>query len=779
MRLSLTTFSDALVVVVLSVVFAVCFLFWRLCAPFYFDPTPGLDGGRIVSFRQYDPHSGGDVLFSRNELNALQRFPQVLDGTAAFALRSAGLSDSQGLPAEATAADVSPDFFRVFGVDFAGRSLFSHGHGAENLAVVSFSCWQRLYRSRRDIVGSIVTVNGKPVQVAGILPKDVHWPGYLFPADPDIFLLWNDVPEAQAGQLSYGLVGRLAPGSSTAAASTALQAVLDNERSPYVHGTVEAKTLDMRARQTGRWLFVLLGCGVVLLVGVSLNIAVLLLGRTIQTINGWIVRKALGAGTARLIAALLGQFLPVSLLASGLGVALAFVLRELVLSDTSTVIPMAAGDNPIAAAAGFAVLLVLGSSAVCLAGPLLAIKRQDVASLLRSVPSESVGARKLSRFLILAQIGITACLVVVAAPVIEQYQKKDLLDLGFNYKNLWVVELDRVPWQTGAGAGIGEDLAIVERRLRSNPDVQAVAAANMISFLAPGSATVKVVGRGSANPDQEVRIAQARISPEYFQTLQMPLEGHPPRAPDEVVVSRSFAHRFWDGAAIGRRFAIGPTEYTITGVVAADRMNDLSGSGLPAIYYSLEDASTCATCALEDASRWPSLVMRSGLPAATVASVVKAALSPLDAPPLFRIHSMEALRANELAVPRLLAEIFVFLAGLLVVVSFVGVFAGVSCDMNRRRHETAIRVALGARRTRIVRQRLAELSWVVVPGVAVGGIAGYYLLQGAHELLEVQSVEFSSVAIGMAAVLIVAGLAALIPTWKGSGGNPAAVLKSI
>jgi predicted permease len=779
MRPARATLSDVLVVVVLSVVFAVCFLFWRLCAPFYFDPTPGLDGERIVLFRQSDPRTGDNpVHFSRNELQALQRFSQVLDGAVALAREPAVLSDAQGLPAVATAAEVSPGFFRVLGVDFPGRNLFVRGQGAESLAVVSFSCWQRLYRGRRDMAGSIVSVNGKPARVAGVLPADVRWPAVLFPAEPDVFLLWHDVSEAQAEQPTYALVGRLAPGSSAAAASTALRTVLDNEHAAYVHGAVETKTLDARTRQTGRWLFVLLGCGVVLLVGVSLNVAVLLLGRTIQTMNGWIVRRALGAGTARLVASMLAQVLPVSLLASALGVVLAFVLRELLLRDTSSVIPSAGADNPISAAAAFAILLVLGTSAVCVVGPLLAIRKQDLPSLLRSAPSESMAARKFSRVLILAQIAITACLVVVAAPVIDQYRKKEFLDLGFNYRHLWTVELDRLPWQLGASAGIDEQLAIVESRLRSNPAVEAVAASNTAPF-AFGSAAFHVVGRGSANPVQDVRIAQVRVSPEYFQTLQMPLEGRPPRAPDEVVVSRSFAHRFWNDAAIGRRFAVGPTDYTITGIVAADRMNDLSGTGLPAIYYPLEEASNCATCASERASRWPSLVVRSGLPEVAVASLVKAALSPLDAPPLFRIRSMEELRSNELAVPRLLAGVFVFLAGLLMVVSFVGIFASVSCDMNQRRHETAIRVALGARRNRIVRQRLAELSVVVLPGLLAGGVAGFYLLQRAHDFLQVQAVDFSSVAGGMGAVLVVAGLAALIPTWKGSDSNPAAMLKSI
>src|SRR5262249_9979251 len=155
--------------------------------------------------------------------------------------------------------------------------------------------------------------------------------------------------------------------------------------------------------------------------GVSLNVALLLLGRTIQTINTWIVRRALGAGTLRLVAGLFAQFLPVCLLASGLGVVLALVLGQLVLGNTSGLIPRGVGDNPIAAAAGFAVVLALASSAVCVSGPVVAINRQHMASLLRSGRSDSA-ARKLSRLLILAQIGTTACLIVVAVPVIQQYR---------------------------------------------------------------------------------------------------------------------------------------------------------------------------------------------------------------------------------------------------------------------------------------------------------------------------------------------------------------------
>lgn len=252
----------------------------------------------------------------------------------------------------------------------------------------------------------------------------------------------------------------------------------------------------------------------------------------------------------------------------------------------------------------------------------------------------------------------------------------------------------------------------------------------------------------------------------------MRLKGRPPEDAGELAISESLARRFWASAdqALGERLSIGLKTYTITGI-AGDRVTgSLSLDKPQAVYYPLGKVSP---------RWWPFLLIRSTLSRPALTREVRSIVSLLGDPRLVvRIQSMTELRANQLSTPRLLAGIFVFLAGLLAVISVVGVFATVHREMSQRQREIAIRTAFGARPRTVCRQMLSEVALVCLPAVALGSVAGYRLLARTHELLGVKSLDLLSAGLAVTAALAVVALAALLPIRKAASANASDLLRT-
>jgi putative ABC transport system permease protein len=273
-----------------------------------------------------------------------------------------------------------------------------------------------------------------------------------------------------------------------------------------------------------------------------------------------------------------------------------------------------------------------------------------------------------------------------------------------------------------------------------------------------------VVSAREAEAGREAVVRTAAVG--YFDVMRIPLvagrqfdRGDDAGATPRAVVSQTFAAQLFPSQnAIGRHVwldaARQPRE--IVGVVSDVKHRALDDPPLPTVYLS----------ALQTPSRSSSVVIRSARPDADLIAMVREEVARLDGNlPVYGARAMADLVRVSPGVParRVLTATFVTFAALAVVLGTIGLFGVAAHDAARRRQELALRIALGADPSRIVRATLAQGAWIVAAGLAVGGVLSIGAARVVSTLV-MSPQAFDIVSIGVAAVILVAaGIAAVLP----------------
>jgi predicted permease len=229
------------------------------------------------------------------------------------------------LPQRTTAAEVSRDFFAVFGVSAAlGRTFLPEEHQpGEVAAVMGYGLWQRAFGADPKAVGKTIHLSGIACHVVGIAP-----PGFHFPGGTELWIPLEVFPDDSTRSAhNYAVAGRLKPGVSITSAQAELDTIARRLEQQYPesnrdHGVSVVSLQQQLVGNVKPALLILLGAvGFVLLIACG-NVANLLLARSAARSREMAVRAALGAGRGRLMR----QVLVESLLLSGLGGAVGLLL---------------------------------------------------------------------------------------------------------------------------------------------------------------------------------------------------------------------------------------------------------------------------------------------------------------------------------------------------------------------------------------------------------------------------------------------------------------------
>jgi len=128
-------------------------------------------------------------------------------------------------------------------------------------------------------------------------------------------------------------------------------------------------------------------------------------------------------------------------------------------------------------------------------------------------------------------------------------------------------------------------------------------------------------------------------------------------------------------------------------------------------------------------------------------------------------------------------RILAWLAGgfgvLAALLATIGVYGVISYLVLRRRHEIAIRLALGAGRTRVARLILRDIAMLLVVGLVLGGALAIAIASGASSLLFGLSPRDPTTLVEAAGVLATIGfLASSLPAFAASRVDATAALRS-
>lgn len=683
-------------------------------------------------------------------------------GTAAYATRVSQMNlTTGGEPRQIAVAHVTPSFFDVMGVGaIAGRTLHaSDERGDRLLVVLSERTWRAIFGADPAIVGRTVRLDGAPMEVAGVVPSTAG----LGTIEADA---WTPLPlpDGRARTRAYYIrgVARLAPGVSRETANQELAVIMARAAAdfPASNRAVSARADDFRETLTGpvrESLFALIAGAALLLIVAGINLAGLLVARTLHRAKEIGIRRALGASRPRLWSQLATEHLTLALLGGLLGVAAA----SMMLGTVAGLAPEGAWHPDRALPAAQVLLAALGLSLVMglAVAALPAWRATSPARPMLSHARGSTATRATSRAragVIAAQVALTVLLLVVAALVGSSLARVLRIDPGFAVDGRLVadVSLPRGRYDRDASVRLFE--AAVERA-RALPGATGACAVNEMPLENGGGMTW--VAQGTT---RMVLATHKSVTAGCFDVLGVPLvRGRLTRTPEReqaVVLSESMARSLWaDGRdPIGQQVHMGlPTGplMTVVGVVGDIRN------------VTLERAAGNQVWMPHDLGYFaPSrLVVSASTPPASLAAPLGGILRDLDPElALANVRTMEDIVGKATAPRRFVLSLLGGFAVIALLLSAVGIYGVLAHAVGQRAQEIGIRRALGATTAQITRAVAGPVGVAIAAGAAAG-LAGAW---GVSSIVAGLLYGVSATDAGVyAAVALFVGLTATAAAW--------------
>jgi putative ABC transport system permease protein len=717
----------------------------------------------------------------------------VFSGVAAWYESTANLSGS-GEPERLASARVTDNFFDVLGVQPASGRTFSAGDdrfGEPGRAILSEEFWHRRFGGDPRVVGRTVRLDGKPVEVIGIVTG-----ASAFPADVDLWMPTQFEPEeftdAQRGARWLRVLGRLKPGASFPQANddVARVAQLIATRDPRHNTGYSAFARDFRESIIGEYrrpLFVLLGAvGLVMLV-VCANVAGLMVARTAARETEIAVRAAIGAGRTRIVRQLVTEALVLALAGGALGFALGVVGTSLLVRFAPPDIPRLGdvGIDGVVFAFSFALAVVTGV-AFGLA-PALQASRHDVRSRLQAESRGAAGrfgSVRIRRALVVSELAVAIVLLVCAGLLLRSFAKLQSVDPGFHASGLTAFTVTLPMTRYERLQDQRQFLQQAMEGLGAIPGVERVAASFGLPLTQTRFQLTFTIDGKDGEPTNEPR-GQVRVaSPDYFAAMGIPLlEGRTFTAQDHwdsppvVVISQELARRYFpNGDAIGRRIETGWRREghtlggEIVGIVGDVKHFSLAADAPPA-YYAAAD-------------QWPTdemtFVVRGAAGMTVTAASLLGVIRNLDPElPIFDATTGESLVDASLAQPRFYLMIIAAFATAALLLSAIGVYGIIAYTVRQRTREIGVRMALGASARQIVRMIVGEGLLLAALGATLGIVVALALAGQITELLFGVSGRDWVTLVSVSLVLLTAAIVAcVIPARAAARLGPQDALRS-
>lgn len=694
------------------------------------------------------PSSPGDYTDYHDRTTSFRAFASMRRGDP---LNLTGSGD----PERIEGVRVGAEFFEVLGLQpLAGRTFGRNDTG--RVVVIAASLWQRRFGSDPAISGRVISLDGAPATIVGVMPAWFRFPAspelpraFGFATVPEIWSLDTLTPEQRRrrGGKSIAMIGRLRDGVTAEMAETDLTTIASDlaRNYPDSNAGCTMRFVSLREQLVGplrsTLLLMLVAVGFVLLIACA-NVANLLLVRATTRHRELCVRQALGATRGSLVAQIVVESVCLAVLAGAVGLLLGWwILKVLLASQPATMaaLSQASVSWPVVLAT-FAVALVTGLVFGLL--PAWHATRRSALEGLRDGARGTVGSRRgrrLRNALVVAEVAVALLLLIGTALLVQTFAQLMRVKTGFRTDGILTMEiaLPRSAYQGPAAAGFFDALLA---RVTMLPGVEAAGVTSTLPLTGTEIlALATIEGQPRPVPGREVIADYRVVTPGYFRVMGIPIidgdllpEHTRADGPRLAVINETMARTCWPGtSALGRRLKLAAYDqdapwYTVLGVVGDTRHTGLDSAPRPQVYVHQR----------HDPYEQMTLVIRTtGAPLAMVPAA-RAAVSLIDPnQPVSRISSMDEVVASSVAERRFHMIIVAGFAALAAVLSLVGLYAVVSFSVAERLQEMAVRVALGARPGHLLALVLTDGLRLAGGGIAIGIIAAFVLTRYLEALL--------------------------------------------
>lgn len=697
---------------------------------------------------------------------------------------------ANGTPIATGWVNVSPDFFRVLGVQPAlGRGFLpaEDAPGSDQVIVVSHRFWKEHLGGGPEVIGRKLQVGDAICTIIGVLRENQTLPAYL----------WNDVYRPLAYRVDpkepwlpmLTLIGRLRPGITRAEATRALDAVkvpTPDAMRGWQQNDHAALTSLQEVNRLFRpdiyWIMVgAVGC---LYAIACLNVSNLLLVRMLGRRRELSIRLALGGGRRRILRLLLIECGIVALAGALAGTLVANWLFPLLLNAAGNA--QAAPDWTRWTLGGRTLVMLAGcAGATCLLialVPAIRLLRADVNDGLKdggAALGESPTLARLRGAFVVTQAAFALVLLAGAGLMIRTFHQFQRIDLGFEPAHRIKVRLGFPNDYPHESTAFLQRLREIQTLFQHQPGV--VAAGFGDDVLLPGYSYPSQTLAGPHG--SQVRAAMMGFNIGYQQAAGIRLvRGRwlNQTMGNEVLVNEALARACWPGEEpVGQLLrpvdgnpSAGPDwkGWQVVGVVHDIRAT-MRDEPAPMIYSPEGWGST---------HFWTFVLRLSTDDTGAVGTALRRAL--YAAQPRVVIHQivpLNELRDQQLWAERMTNAVLKVLAGIALLLTLVGVFSVLAYTVDRRRGEFGVRLALGATPADLVRLVLRRGLILTALGAALGIASALALHRSLQSLVfGVSAQDTLTLAVVTALLLVTAGAACLVPARRAARTKVARLLRS-
>ena len=719
----------------------------------------------------------------------------VFESMAAFAERSFNLT-GVGEPERLDGRRVSANLFDLLGVrPIVGRTFVAEEDKAgTKVALLNESLWKRRFGSDPSVIGRALNLNGEVYTVLGVLPHTVRLPAAGNWRDQVwVPLAFSAEEAANRGSHYLEVIARMNPGVTlpkaqvemdTIAARLAQQYPDYNARRGAVVGPLHEEIVgNMKSA-----LLILLGAVAFVLLIACANVANLLLARAAVRQKEIALRLALGADRARLTKQLLVESVLLSLVGGVVGLGLAyygldvltrFIPPEIAHADTITI------DAKVLL---FTLAVAVVTGLIFGLAPATQASHFNLNETLKEGGRDSsagVGGKRLRNSLVIVEVATSFILLIGAGLLINSFLHLRNLDPGFRPDHLLALNVDlsevKYPDTQRRTAFFDE----VTRRVQTLPGVQSAAVAGNLPFTYNGdSMSIAVEGIPDPPIDQWPDVIFRTIGPGYFATMGIPLvrgrdftDQDTPDTMPVVVISEKTAKYYWPNEdPIGKHLKPDVTTSdtpwrTVIGVVKDVRQNDFIAEPKMQMYFSFRQTKNLVANAL---------VVRTSVDPLSLATSVRNTVWAVDKDqPVANVDSMEHIVAGAVARQRFSTLLLALFAGVALVLAAVGIYGVMSYSVAQQTREIGVRIALGARRSDVLKMTVKQGLKLVGVGLTCGLVVALVLTRVMASLLFGISATDPTTFLSIALIqLLVALLASYIPALRATRVDPVIALRA-
>jgi putative ABC transport system permease protein len=701
---------------------------------------------------------------------------------------------------------VTPNLINLLGRTAAlGRAL--NVNDAPGVVVLSDGYWRRRFGADPAIVGKTVDLTQFTAQVVGVMPPNFVFPyGNMF--GPSGFTrvtavdMW--LPIAFSGQQAaanrmltqqgqivrgthwFGALGKLKAGVTPAMAEADLKTIAAQLEQSYPNtnkgwSATVVPTIDQTVGTVRPALLILLAGITAVLLMASVNVANLMLARSVARERELATRAALGAGRARLVQQCLTESL---LFAIAGGIAGLIVMQWAI----QGLMAMAPADLPrIQEVTVDARVLIVTTLTAVLAGVVVGLlpafssaSISPQATLQEQSRGSSGGAarRRARAALVVAEVALAVALTTGAGLLIRSFVRVVNIDPGFQSEHL-------LTWQMNIPTRLqnADDRRAFYRdffaRIQGLPGVLKVGGTTRLPLGSTAVSTlIEIEGRAmpqSQLPEVEFR----RAMHDYFDAMGIPvLRGRGfnaddgPTAPGVAMINQTMAGRFWPNQdPVGQHVKMSGQQswLTIVGVVGDVRHLGLEEVPKPELYITY----------LQNPPVNPFIVIRTAGDPAALAETVRSEARALDKElPIYDIRTMETLRSETVAQRRFVLLLVAAFGVLALGLAAIGVYGVMSVIVSERTREVGVRLALGAEPFELLKMVVGQAARLAVVGVVVGVAVVVPLAPLlASQLYGITAFDPTTFGTVVVVLMLTAVLAAIIPARRAMRVDPITALR--